>query len=78
VVGFVVSRAVGNAVARNTVKRRLRGLMAGEVGYLPDGALVVVRALPAAAGASSAELGRDLGLALASANRTGPRGRATT
>lgn len=68
-VGFVVSRAVGGAVERNRVKRRLRGLMASRVTELPDSALVVVRALPAAAGASSDELGRDLAAALRAACR---------
>jgi ribonuclease P protein component len=56
--GFVVSRAVGNAVTRNRVKRRLRELLRGH--DLPDGALLVVRALPPAAGASYAELRSDL------------------
>ena len=43
-VGFVVSKAIGNAVARNRVKRRLRHLVTG----LPSSfvADVVVRALP--------------------------------
>ena len=63
-VGFVVSRAVGGAVDRNRVKRRLRGLMAHEVPGLPDGSLVVVRALPDSADATSAELSGDLGEAL--------------
>lgn len=55
-VGFVVSRGVGNAVGRNLVKRRLREIVSHELGTLPDGALVVIRALPAAAEASYAEL----------------------
>jgi ribonuclease P protein component len=59
-IGFVVSRAVGNAVVRNRVKRRLRHLAREQVGALPDSAVVVVRALPAAAAASSAELCGDL------------------
>lgn len=52
VVGFVVSKAVGNAVVRNRVKRRLRHLVATELSArpsLPNGTSVVVRALPAAA-----------------------------
>jgi ribonuclease P protein component len=68
-VGFVVSRAVGGAVERNQVKRRLRGLMRYRLEALDDGALVVVRALPAAGSASSADLDADLRSALASADR---------
>jgi ribonuclease P protein component len=48
-VGFVVSRAVGNAVMRNRVKRRLRHLAAPHIDQLPAGTGVVVRALPRAA-----------------------------
>ena len=47
-VGFVVSKAVGNAVTRNRVKRRLRHLAAGARVKTPAGTDVVVRALPVA------------------------------
>ena len=70
-VGLVVSRAVGGAVERNQVKRRLRGLMVHEVEQL-DGALVVVRALPAAAGSTSADLCADLRAALGAARSVRP------
>jgi ribonuclease P protein component len=63
-VGFVVSRTVGGAVGRNVVRRRLRHLMRERLHLLPPGSTIVVRALPAAAGASSAELGADLDAAL--------------
>ncbi|WP_199428824.1 ribonuclease P protein component [Qaidamihabitans albus] len=62
--GFVVSKAVGNSVVRHRVTRRLRHLVADRLGTLPDGCALVVRALPASAGASSAELGSDLDAAL--------------
>ncbi len=63
-VGFVVGRAVGNAVVRNRVKRRLRHLVRDHLDSLPSASLVVVRALPAAADASAAQLDRDLTRAL--------------
>ncbi|PXY31671.1 ribonuclease P protein component [Prauserella muralis] len=62
--GFVVSKAVGNSVVRHRVVRRLRHLVADRLGTLPDGSALVVRALPPAATASSAELGADLDAAL--------------
>ncbi len=63
-VGLVVSRAVGNAVTRNRVKRRLRHLARARLAGLPAGSTLVLRALPAAASASSADLARDLDRAL--------------
>jgi len=63
-VGFVVSRAVGSAVERNRVKRRLRHLMRSHVDRLPAGCRVVVRALPPAGQATGATLDADLEAAL--------------
>jgi ribonuclease P protein component len=63
-VGFVVSRAVGSAVVRNRVKRRLRELMRRRVASLPGGSLLVLRAHPAAAGARQADLAADLDLVI--------------
>ena len=59
-VGFVVSKAVGVAVTRNLVKRRLRHLARERMALLPRESMVVVRALPGAAAASYDELAREL------------------
>ena len=59
-IGLVVSRAVGNAVVRHRVSRRLRHLLADRIVALPPGSRVVVRALPAAADADSAALATAL------------------
>lgn len=65
-VGLVVPRAVGGAVVRNRVRRRLRALLAPE---LPAhaGLDVVVVATPAAAGRPWSDLGRDLAASLTGA-----------
>jgi ribonuclease P protein component len=67
--GFVVSRAVGDAVTRNRVKRRLRHVVRDRLAELPNGARLVVRALPPAAAATSAELAGDLDSALSRLSR---------
>ena len=59
-VGLVVSKAVGNAVTRNRVQRRLRHLVREQLDRLPRTGALVIRALPDAAGATSAELRTDL------------------
>jgi len=64
-VGFVVSKAVGAAVARNLVKRRLRHVVRKRLASLPDSAVLVVRALPGSAEASYDTLGIDFDAALA-------------
>jgi ribonuclease P protein component len=63
-VGFVVSKAVGGAVVRTGVKRRLRHQMTERLPLLPSGSLLVVRANPAAAQADADALGRCLDQAL--------------
>jgi ribonuclease P protein component len=50
--GFIVSKATGNAVARNRVRRRLRSAAAELLPSVPVGSVIVVRAL---AGADEAE-----------------------
>ncbi|MGH8965971.1 MAG: ribonuclease P protein component, partial [Actinomycetes bacterium] len=59
-IGFVVSKAVGNSVVRHRVARRLRHLFRDRLGTVAPGCSLVVRALPPAAGAASAELGNDI------------------
>lgn len=63
-VGFVVNSLVGNSVKRHAVVRRLRHVMASHVHELPSGSLVVIRALPSAALATSSELRSELDSAI--------------
>lgn len=63
-IGLVVSRAVGNSVHRHRVSRRLRAQVALRLDRFAAGSATVVRALPDAASASSAQLGADLEAAL--------------
>ena len=62
--GFVVSRAVGIAVVRNRVRRRLRVLVREYMSSLPRGSLLVVRAHPQAATASQADLAAELAVVM--------------
>lgn len=73
-VGLVVSKAVGNAVRRNTVKRRMRAAVAGMLTELPAGTRLVLRALPPAASASYQEIDADLGSCVHRALRRSTRG----
>jgi len=70
--GFVVSKAVGGAVERNRVKRRLRHLVRDRLAQLPPGTDIVVRALPGAAGRRYQEMALDFDAALAAARRRKP------
>jgi ribonuclease P protein component len=67
-VGFIVSKAVGNAVTRNRVKRRLRHLSRDLLRTTPDHTLLVVRALPGSS-ARPERLADDLGSAWSGALR---------
>jgi ribonuclease P protein component len=70
-VGFVVNRAVGTAVARNQVKRRLRHAVRDELSRLEtvDPVDIVVRATPKAADATFDDLRSDLNSALGAVGR---------
>ena len=68
-VGLVVSKAVGTAVTRNRVKRRLRHLIRERLALLPDSGVLVVRAQPPAAAATWADLGSDVDRCLAKLGR---------
>jgi ribonuclease P protein component len=63
-VGFTVGRAVGDAVVRNKVRRRLRHIVRERLYRLPAGSLLVVRANPSSAGARNDELAADVDAAL--------------
>ncbi|WP_448851876.1 ribonuclease P protein component [Corynebacterium sp. 335C] len=63
-VGLVVSKAVGDAVTRHLVSRRLRHAAADLLPHLPEDLDLVIRALPRSATATSAELAGDLASAL--------------
>jgi len=65
-IGFIVSKSVGNAVVRNLVKRRLREVGALSLQKYGSGFAIVVRALPASAGASFEQLRSDYDAALES------------
>lgn len=68
--GLIVSKAVGNAVARHRTSRRLRHVLAKLIAEIPARYDLVIRALPAAGEASSAELEKDLRKALAKSEKT--------
>ncbi|GGD27749.1 ribonuclease P protein component [Microbacterium faecale] len=58
--GFIVSKAVGNAVTRNTVRRRLKAICLEATPQVRQGADIVIRALPIAATTPFAELRSDI------------------
>lgn len=68
-VGFIVSKAVGKAVVRKRVQRRLRHLMRERLSVLEPGSLLVVRAKPLAATHAYDTLAVQLDGALKSAMR---------
>ena len=63
--GFIVSKAVGNAVVRNTVRRRLKAICAEALPDVREGADVVIRALPSSATATYQDLRAEVTRCLA-------------
>ncbi len=58
--GFIVSKQVGSAVTRNTVRRRLKAVCAEALPWVRDGSDIVIRALPDAAVAGFGDLRDDV------------------
>jgi len=58
--GFIISKQVGTAVVRNTVRRRLKAVCAEFIDMVPQGTDVVIRALPASATADYSSLRADV------------------
>jgi ribonuclease P protein component len=63
-IGLVVGKAVGIAVLRHRVSRRLRHISRTLIADLPANERVVIRALPSSGKASSTELERQLRMGL--------------
>ena len=63
--GFIVSKQVGTAVTRNTVRRRLKALCLRELPGVRAGSDIVIRALPSAATAEFATLHAEVARCLA-------------
>jgi len=59
-VGFTVSKARGNAVTRNAVRRRMKEAYRAHHPFIKKGFLIVIVARQAAVGRSSTELGTQL------------------
>ena len=68
-VGLVVSKAVGNAVARHRLSRQLRHCVSAHFAELAPTTDIVIRALAPAAGASSSQLAADIHRGIAKARK---------
>nr|WP_235455792.1 ribonuclease P protein component [Williamsia sp. Leaf354] len=64
-VGLIVSKSVGNAVARHAVARRLRAASADALDGVTTPSTVVIRALPNAASAPESVLAEQVSSAIA-------------
>lgn len=63
--GFIVSKQVGSAVVRNTVRRRLKAVCAEALPGVLPGADIVIRALPSAATADFGDLRAEVARCIA-------------
>jgi len=63
--GFIVSKQVGSAVVRNTVRRRLKAVCFDALDGVTQGSDVVIRALPSAANADFSALRAEVQRCLA-------------
>ena len=70
-VGFVVSKAVGNAVQRHRVARRLRHAARSAIGELCPGDRIVIRALPGCRDAESSQLEAEMVAGVRAVRRLG-------
>lgn len=68
-IAFAVGRSVGNAVARNRVRRRLRAAIDTHAARLVAGGLYLVEAAPGAADLTYSELEETMGIILQKARR---------
>ena len=69
--GFIVSKAVGSAVTRNLVKRRLRAAAHEVLSAVPAGTDIVIRVLPGSDTVSWATLQSELAAGVARDARRG-------
>ncbi|GAA0964483.1 ribonuclease P protein component [Frigoribacterium faeni] len=58
--GFIVAKTVGNAVVRNTVRRRLKGVCHELLPGMPAGTDIVIRSLPGSIDVSWSTLLKDI------------------
>lgn len=68
--GFIVSKAVGGAVVRNTVRRRLRAVCRELLPTMSVGSDIVIRALPASAEAPWASLHSEIAEGIGAVRRS--------
>jgi ribonuclease P protein component len=70
-VGYAIGKKCGNAVVRNSLRRRMREVVRSEAAALPRG-IYLLRVEPAAAGAPSTRFRTDVAQALQRAGRSRP------